>query len=273
MGSARFAWELCRAALADGDGLAVMLKIYMDESGTHDGSPVVSVSAYSARPKTWQEFTKRWNVAKRPIGVFHSTDCEALRSEFKGWSAEQRNELVARLLPTLDYADIRGIAVAINMNDFNAVAGKNDLFKRAFGSAYATCFQMAVHAVFDEVERIGIQDQIAFFHEDNDYEAEALSAFNFAKSKRKRHKSKVSITFAPKDKFVPLQAADVLAFESNKRARNQSRPARRSLTAMDPRGERLSLRIIDKSKMESVLKNLLVTIDEVSAFGYRDWLA
>jgi hypothetical protein len=39
----------------------------MDESGVHDGSPVIAVAAYVARPRQWQDWTKRWNVAKRPI--------------------------------------------------------------------------------------------------------------------------------------------------------------------------------------------------------------
>ena len=43
-----------------------MLKIYMDESGTHDGSPVVTVGAYMARPKEWAGWTTKWNIAKKP---------------------------------------------------------------------------------------------------------------------------------------------------------------------------------------------------------------
>jgi hypothetical protein len=41
----------------------------MDESGTHDRSPVVIVAAYVARPRAWREWTKRWNGTKRPIKV------------------------------------------------------------------------------------------------------------------------------------------------------------------------------------------------------------
>jgi hypothetical protein len=63
----------------------------MDETGIHDGAPVVAVAAYVARPVVWRNWTKKWNAAKRPIKVFHATDCANLRGEFEGWSKEQRD--------------------------------------------------------------------------------------------------------------------------------------------------------------------------------------
>jgi len=71
----------------------IVLKVAMDESGVHDGSPVIAVAAYVARPRQWQDWTKRWNVAKRPIKVMHAVDCQNLTDEFKGWLREQRDEL------------------------------------------------------------------------------------------------------------------------------------------------------------------------------------
>jgi hypothetical protein len=105
MGSAKDVGQLSRAILADKDGIVavfkVYFKVYMDESGTHDHSPVLTVGAYFARPREWQAWTKRWNVAKRPIKIFHSVDCQNLHGEFEGWSPEERDRLVANLLPVI----------------------------------------------------------------------------------------------------------------------------------------------------------------------------
>ena len=49
-----------------------LLKTYMDESGIHDGAPVVTVAGYISRPKHWRAWTKDWNKAKRPIKIFHA---------------------------------------------------------------------------------------------------------------------------------------------------------------------------------------------------------
>jgi hypothetical protein len=108
----------------------VVLKVYMDETGIHAGAPVVAVAAYVARPVIWRTWTKKWNVAKRPIKVFHSTDCANLRGEFEGWTKEQRDAFVANLLPILPAHKLFGFVIAIQMNDFrSALKERKDLEK------------------------------------------------------------------------------------------------------------------------------------------------
>jgi hypothetical protein len=63
--------------------VVAVLKAYMDESGVHDNSPVLTVAAYLGRPLVWQKWTRRWNVTKRPIKVFRATDAANLRGEFQ----------------------------------------------------------------------------------------------------------------------------------------------------------------------------------------------
>jgi len=45
MTSAQATWEFSRAFLEDRDGLVVVLKVYMDETGVHDDAEVVAVAA------------------------------------------------------------------------------------------------------------------------------------------------------------------------------------------------------------------------------------
>ena len=56
---------LSRAILASTKGMVAVFSVYLDESGTHDGSPVVTVAACLARPEQWGEFTTEWLA--RPI--------------------------------------------------------------------------------------------------------------------------------------------------------------------------------------------------------------
>lgn len=247
-----------------------MLRIYMDESGTHDGSPVVSVSAYAGRPKEWQKFIKDWNVAKRPIKIFHATDCEALRGEFDGWSADQRNELVARLLPVLNKYELRGNAIGINVNDFKA-AVKNLTLEHLFGSPYAACFQVVVDNVLWQCREAKLTEALAFIHEDNDYKQEALDAFDFVKSIYPEFAARMTMTFASKEKMVPLQAADILAYEANKRLRDQSRPLRRSLMAIDPDSSKLHIAGIDKNNVDEMMRKLKITWSEIQIFGHPNF--
>src|SRR5271169_1061412 len=121
----------------------------MDESGVHDGSSVITVGAYVGRPGQWQDWTKRWNAAKRPIRVVHAVDCQNLTGEFKGWEAPARDELVKRLLPVIADTDIPGVIVGVQMHEFEkAIKGRDDL-RLIFGTPYAACFQWVVQIIMN----------------------------------------------------------------------------------------------------------------------------
>ena len=70
-------------------GVVVVLKVYIDESGTHDGSPVVCVAAYMARPRQWTAFVKQWKLAIRSAKIYHATDAANCRGDFSLWTDEQ----------------------------------------------------------------------------------------------------------------------------------------------------------------------------------------
>ena len=147
----------------------------MDESGTHDGSPVVTVGSYVATPKQWRLWTKDWNAAKAPIKVFHASDCEKLVEEFDGWDEGPRNEFVAKLLPVLPRHKLTGLVVGINLNDYNAAMKGRDDLRQLLGTPYTACFHWTVSEIL--LAHPGNR-RIAFFHETNNFKGEALKAFS-----------------------------------------------------------------------------------------------
>jgi hypothetical protein len=66
-----------------------------------------------------------------------------------------------------------------------------------------------------------------FYHEINDYQREALESFTFVKQNYNQNNVQLTMAFGSKNDYTPLQAADVLAYEGNKRLRDPSRPERR----------------------------------------------
>lgn len=271
-GSAQYVWELSRAALSDKDGHVIVLKIFMDESGTHDGSPAVAAAAYFSQPKVWRSFTTEFNAikrhaGKRPIEIYHATDAEALRGEFKGWTSEERNSFVAKLLPAIANRDLIGVGIGIDRNAFqHAFEGRDDL-KAMLRDPYLLCFQLVIEEVLFAVEHFGSNERLAFIHEENEYQTMALQAFSAAKARRKYHKGPMSITFATKKDFTPLQAADILAFETNKRMRNMNRPSRKSLAVMDPSHKKIRMHGFGPENMGKLVSRLDVMAEELKVFG------
>jgi Protein of unknown function (DUF3800) len=233
MKAAQRVGELSRAVLADYDGVIAVLKTYMDESGTHDESPVVTVGAYIARPEEWKNWTRDWNRQKRrvpparkPIKVFHAVDCANREGEFEGWTRPERDAFVIDLLPVLPRYSLVGCAIGIHMQSFNDAMKSHPELKEMFGTPYTACFQWVVQTVVNMLDAYGSDQRIGFFHECNDYTQEAVMAFEWVRKHRLRGRKAISLSFGGKEDYVPLQAADVLAYESNHLLRDPSATSR-----------------------------------------------
>jgi hypothetical protein len=233
-----------------------MIKVYMDESGVHDGSPVVTVGAYFGRPKQWETFTKRWNAKKRPIKVYHATDAQNLRGEFKGWDNADRDKLVAGLLPVIPASGIAGIVIGIQMDQFSAEMKIHPDLRKMFGSPYTACFQWTVQRTLELQRGVKNRERLAFFHERNDYETEATDSFEWVKKNGNAKDIEMSLKFGTKQDYVPLQAADVLAYEGNRRLRDPDRPERKSFKALSPKNGRLHVQYYGKKMMPWLIERL-----------------
>jgi hypothetical protein len=132
-----------------------LLKTFMDESGIHEGAPVVAVAGYISRPKHWRAWTKDWNKAKKPIKVFHSTDCAHCRGEFDGWDKPRRDAFAANLLPVLPAHELAGIVIGIDMHVFQKELQHHPELKRMVGEPYGACFQWAVSIIMDVASEHG----------------------------------------------------------------------------------------------------------------------
>ena len=271
MGSARYVWELSRAILADVDGYVAVIRTYMDESGTHEGSPYVTVGAYAGQPKHWKAFTKEWNFRKKPdgIAVYHATDCANQRGEFEGWSVEQCNTFAAKMLPILPKHPPIGVVIGIDMNAFEEGMKAAPELREMIGTPYACCFQWVVQRLLSIVEGHGSNERLAFFHERNDYKKEADEAFDWIIRHRRRHSSEMTLTFGTKEQYVPLQAADILAYEGNKRMQgiDAGRRPRRSWTALDPAECILIVGRFGRDNMPWLIDRLKLARDEIKTYG------
>jgi hypothetical protein len=225
-------WEISRLALANQDGSVAVLKVFMDESGVHGGSPVVTVAGYIGRPADWRGWTKEWLRALRPIKIYHAADAQNLTGEFADWTNEGVAELAKKLLPIITNAGIGGLVVGMDLRVFeDAIRGRDDL-RAIFGTPYIACVQWVMQIFLNIAQQAMNSERIAFVHENNDYHGQVYEAFNWIKGNTNRGNNLISLTFGSKKDYPPLQTADILAYESNKRMRNPDGPPRRPWVAL-----------------------------------------
>ena len=212
-----------------------MLQIYVDESGTHDGSLIVTCGAYVGTVSAWDDWAEKWDEAKGPIDIIHAADCEALRGEFANFTPDQRNAFASKILPVIGKADITPFAVGVRLDDYELVAKDHPELALMMGDTpYVACFQWIMMRALSHVESIGGGPRIGIVHESNNYRGVIGDCVELLKEKYP--KLSVVLSFAGKRDVSQLQVADALAYEANKRFRNidKTKPDRTSLLAMVP---------------------------------------
>jgi hypothetical protein len=249
-----------------------VIKIFMDESGTHDGSPYVTVAAYAGKPKHWAAFSTEWTAKKKPddIGVYHAADCANQHGEFKDWQKQRSTEFAAKMLPIIAAHPPIGVVIGIEMAAFNRAMAPHPSLRKMVGTPYGCCFQWVVQTIMDKLEEHGSNERIGFFHERNDYQAEATKSFDFVANQRKRHRGEMTLTFGGKQDYVPLQAADILAYEGSKlmQCLDAGRPKRKAIIALDPEEKRLVIKRYGMKNIGFLIDRLKTVEEEVRVFGH-----
>ena len=217
----------------------VPIVCYADESGTHDatgshiGAEVAVVAGIVSWKGNWDNFTRDWLLTLHkyevPDGVFHMADLakedvclkgEDCESPYHHWPKEKRQGLVSDLVPIISKNAVFGIASAVDVRAYHELAPAAG--KEAFEHPYHMCFQgffdALIHCIetrgrdpFPEGERIQF-----FFDQQDEFEDRALVAHSRMKKSRQGSQYLGGITFEDKAVYIPLQAADLVAFRMRK---------------------------------------------------------
>jgi hypothetical protein len=276
--TAQQVWDFSRAFLNGQRGWCsvTMLKTFMDETGVHDDAEMVAVGAYIARPKHWRAWTKDWNIHKRkvppgrrPIEVFHSTDCANYRREFDGWTKEERDSYVAQLLPVTPSHELAGFVIGVHLPGLQkAFNGRHELIDM-FGTPYAACFQWAISNIMEIATTYGKGERMAFIHEINDYKGECVKAFEYVSTYLNPRKIPMTFGFGSKGDYPPLQAADVLAYEGGKFLKNPTGTPRRAWTAIDPDKSRITAQRYGSDSIPELLRLLIGFREKLLVAGWN----
>ncbi len=200
-----------------------MITAYFDDSGTHLDSDVVLLAGIFGRENQWTLFEKKWRArldeavpGKAPIRRFHRYDCHHSISEFAGWSRTETDFFAKELGDIIFDCMLSGCAVAVSRKDWDRLV-TGDL-RRATGDPEGGCVRNCFHLTLDWARTVALSQNIAFVFEDRPERKAEYSAIYQIYSDYKQAKllevpDLVSLTFADAAKVLPLQAADLIAWE------------------------------------------------------------
>ncbi|MBO6757732.1 MAG: DUF3800 domain-containing protein [Roseibium sp.] len=243
------------------DGVLAMITVYLDESGTHDNSPIVVVSASFARPKVWRAWAEDWNKQKSPIRIFHAVDAHNRDGEFEGWAREDRDELVKRILPIIPKHGIDAVISGIDLNALREhLSDRPDVLEK-FGAPYLACLHWLIPSVCEKAAALG-ERRIAFIHEENSFQKEALWVLSFLRRRGLMGDLSAIFRFGGKKDYPPLQCADVIAYEANKQLRQIDGPMRKPWLVMDP-NQKFMFKGFDRNSAKELASGLIREFDEL----------
>jgi len=226
----------------------MILHGYIDESYNQR---FFTLSCLLGRPQDWMWIESEWKkvlrkknaelhrAGRRKISRYHAADCSSCRGEFSGWSVDEQIAFVKRLLAIFNKYMTSVVAYTVPLEDFKDVypEHKDDPFPVLYRMLTNLLMNQTVHEIRTQagpwaVDRVSI----ALIHDRSDYDQSYLAAFNFCKKDltfEGRHIFK-SITPLGWEDCIPLQAADMLAYETFKDVENHAvgRKRRKSLTSI-----------------------------------------
>src|SRR6266571_9019101 len=134
-------------ALFSGDGkrLVVVMEAFVNESGTHKGSPAVSVAAWAGAHWQWKKFLSHWGHKS-----FHARESKYA-------------PLKHSLFQAIEFGELEGFTAWMNPGDYNLHTAQQ--FRNIMGNAYAMCTYACAIGVckFAREKKLG---KVAFIIED-----------------------------------------------------------------------------------------------------------
>jgi len=270
--AASYAVQFSNRLLGGAEGVVVVIattapfdvEVFLDESGTDANTPYATVAAVWARPAEWSAWTTKWLLAKAPIRVHHSVDCHNLKGEYEGWNRVfRRDPYVVRLLDVIRDSSVQFRVAAVDKSGLRkAFAARPEVMAALGGDFhYRSSLQWTLERTWDRLEKEGFKN-ILFVHETNQYAA--IASETFASVESRHPNTSGTFVMAGKGKFVPLQCADILAFEGYRQMKDQSKE-RLPLSRIDPFGMRLQFIYHDEEGYTTAAKKLIEWVDRKRA--------
>jgi Protein of unknown function (DUF3800) len=192
-------------------------RAYFDESGKDEA--VLVVAGYLANDTVWRKFIKKWNKPLTKDGrtvISHATDLEGGRGDFtieKGWSDDRRAIVREKLISVLESNLTLGVYTAVVVDDYERmITGAR---REHFGTPYDFCVRNCLRHISIICQEIRQPHPVAYIVERGGGKQRHLrEAFDneFNNELTQKLFRLGSLVFETKERAVPLQAADMLAY-------------------------------------------------------------
>jgi hypothetical protein len=209
-----------------------MWQAFIDESGDREHSPVLVLAGWIAPFENWKKFTVDWGdmLTMRPsIEYFKMDEADGADGQFRDWNPERINERIARAYRIIeDHVGFQASAI-IDIAAFDRVFPPfvdEKSRKRKFYNPYYVAFQGIISSIARHRYDQGLNEKIDFIFDKREMEKKNIrDAWDLLKERfNEDTKSMMGSDprFEDDKEFLPLQAADLLAWWIRRMATEES---------------------------------------------------
>jgi uncharacterized protein DUF3800 len=187
---------------------------YFDESGTHDGFPVLCVAGYLFECQSRQILDRKWKeiLDQYRLPFFRMSARAHNTYPFDVLSRDECAEVEKAAIRLINEHALLGLAVAINEQDYNYFFARQDIT----GDAYSFCCWQILAGVQTWIARNSFAGEISYFFESghkSETQANSIMCRIFNdKALRQKYRYKTH-AFVDKEKVRPIQTADIYAWQ------------------------------------------------------------
>jgi hypothetical protein len=200
---------------------------YIDDSGSKK-SHLLTLSCLVGHGSQWFWFENEWlkclqkknkqlkSQERRQLSRYHAADCSSCFREFKGWTPEEQIDFVKCLIRVFQRHPLVISSYTLDIRDL--IAEFPEAEKEPYGLAHILLFNHIMKYVAEKIlgDPRWTTDRLAFVHDRGAYDAVLAEAFGHMKNDGSllHHERFTTITAMGWQDCVPLQAADLLAYEN-----------------------------------------------------------
>ena len=192
-----------------------VLKGFIDDSGSGGDSKWYVLAGYIGTVEGWDQFDQMWLdvLHEHPrTESFKASSAESRKGPFAGFTVEQRNKKIDRLIEVIGKCSRRAVCARMRQSDYNEIVkGK---VPPLFDSPYYFLFPTVMGAAVN-IERFdGRTESIDFvFDSDDTHEKGVRRLLPSVYGMQSFHGCVANIIRRDDEEFLPLQAADLLAWQ------------------------------------------------------------
>lgn len=219
---------MCALFGPGGDASLVLLKACFDDAGTDEKSDVVTCAGYIAWQKNWNSLDRLWRHTLRSFHVaeFSMKEFAHFDGDFKGWPESRRQSFLGQLLAAIPRHVDRGFIVSVYRSDYERHI--SPAVRERVGTAFSFCAQVCMGLL--EANEIQLEPtrwprhRVHFLFESGTAKGwQVQRAFDESYTKKSRLHDLRKMGYGSKG-ALPLQAADLIAYEANKHLRDWLNP-------------------------------------------------